>query len=51
MRARRPWEARNKAQNKKYERYYSVPEKEHSLELELMEYLPSLRRPESEIVM
>jgi putative membrane protein len=40
MRERRPWETRDKTQNKEYERYYSVPEKENSLELELMKYLP-----------
>src|SRR5688572_1948040 len=40
MRQRKPWETVDKANNVEYRRLYSVPEKESSLEDELMMYVP-----------
>lgn len=40
MRESRAWETTNKAYNKEYKAYYSIPERETSLEEELKKYLP-----------
>ncbi|EIL90311.1 hypothetical protein UU9_05884 [Rhodanobacter fulvus Jip2] len=41
MRERRAWENGDRSSNKEYGRFYEVPEKENSLEIELMKYLPA----------
>ena len=40
MRDSRAWETTSKAYNEEYKAYYSIPEKETSLEDELKKYLP-----------
>jgi ion channel-forming bestrophin family protein len=39
MRAPKPWESTSKPHNREYQQFYSVPEKEASLESELAKYL------------
>lgn len=41
MRDSRAWETTNKAYNKEYKAFYTIPEKETTLEVELKKYLPS----------
>lgn len=40
LRAMKNWETVENAHNKEYQRYYSIPEKETSLESELIKYIP-----------
>lgn len=42
MRDTRIWESMNKSYNNKYKQFYSIPEKETTLESELVKYLPDL---------
>lgn len=48
LRSERNWETANKAYNREYRKFYTVPEKETPVEVELLKYIP---KAEVEIVM